>query len=649
MAFIIEGTGQRTAESWDGEPENAALLHIEFSTSQPNTPPTASGIGDHIVYEDAADTLITLTGFFDDAEDGPAGLAYSVFANDNPSVVGTSISGNILTLSYAPNASGEANITIRVTDTGLLTVDDTFTVTVVEENDPPTADAGVDQNVDENTLVNLSGSGTDVDGTIEVYAWIQIAGTPVTLSDPIAQSPFFTAPEVGPGGETLTFSLNVTDNGGAGSPSDTVDINVADVPEPNDPPTADAGVDQNLDENTLVNLSGSGTDSDGTVDFYSWTQTAGTAVTLSDDTAQSPTFTSPEVGPGGETLTFSLVVTDDDGDDSPADTVDINVSDVPAPVEEIHVGDLDVSKTGKNNWHARVVITVHDEGDSTVSNISVSGDWSGDSSGSSNCVTDEFGQCEVSQSTRGEIQTFTVTGLTGSNHEYDDTANHDSDGDSDGTVITIYKDGMVPGINVAPQFTSDPIDGQSVTDGQQYSGSIADDAVDSNGDILTFSKLSGPAWLVVSSDGSLSGTAAGTLLPENQEFSVQVSDPFGLSDTATLQIQITEPLPQEDIHIGLMDGTSAPGKGPRWTATISITVHDSSHAPLSGITVSGSWSGDANGSGSCVTDGSGICSVEKTIKGGSSATFTVNDLTGTNVNYVPGDNDVSDQFSVPRP
>lgn len=37
-----------------------------------------------------------------------------------------------------------------------------------------------------------------------------------------------------------------------------------------------------------------------------------------------------------------------------------------------------------------------------------------------------------------------------------------------------------------------------------YSGSLS--ASDSDGDILTYSVVSGPSWLVVESDGSFSGT-----------------------------------------------------------------------------------------------------------------------------------------------
>ncbi|MEJ2261757.1 MAG: hypothetical protein P8X83_08960 [Nitrosopumilaceae archaeon] len=141
MAFIITGDGERTAEAYDGESGAAPLLHIEYETTPtpPNNPPTTTPIGDYIVFENTVDTEITLTEHFDDAEDGATGLTYTVFANDNPGLVGTSISDGSLTLSYTPDAFGEANITIRATDSGLLTVDDTFNVTVLEVNDPPTS------------------------------------------------------------------------------------------------------------------------------------------------------------------------------------------------------------------------------------------------------------------------------------------------------------------------------------------------------------------------------------------------------------------------------------------------------------------------------------------------------------------------------
>ncbi len=42
------------------------------------------------------------------------------------------------------------------------------------------------------------------------FAWMQLSGTPVTLSDASASQPPFTAPLVAIGGETLSFDLTVT-------------------------------------------------------------------------------------------------------------------------------------------------------------------------------------------------------------------------------------------------------------------------------------------------------------------------------------------------------------------------------------------------------------------------------------------------------
>lgn len=89
-------------------------------------------------------------------------------------------------------------------------------------------------------------------------------------------------------------------------------------------PTANAGSDQQVATSTNVQLSGSGTDGDGTITGYTWrlVSTTGPSVTLSSTTAQNPTFTSPNVSC---TLVFGLVVTDSDGLSSAEDTVAVQV------------------------------------------------------------------------------------------------------------------------------------------------------------------------------------------------------------------------------------------------------------------------------------------------------------------------------------
>src|SRR5690625_4849220 len=92
----------------------------------------------------------------------------------------------------------------------------------------PVADAGSNQNVLPGATVNLSGSADDGGGAggPYTYAWTQVSGTDVTLSDDTAQSPSFTAP-VGSG--PLVFSLTVTDSGDVSSMADTVTVTVVEA------------------------------------------------------------------------------------------------------------------------------------------------------------------------------------------------------------------------------------------------------------------------------------------------------------------------------------------------------------------------------------------------------------------------------------
>ena len=174
-------------------------------------------------------------------------------------------------------------------------------------NQPPVADAGVDQSVDGGTIVLLSGTTSDPDGTIASYLWEQTAGTTVALAGAATATATFTAPDV-PAEETLAFLLIVTDDEGA-TASDVVRVTVRAV---NQPPVADAGVDQSVDGGTIVLLSGTTSDPDGTIASYLWEQTAGTTVALAGAATATATFKAPDV-PAEETLAFLLIVTDDEG------------------------------------------------------------------------------------------------------------------------------------------------------------------------------------------------------------------------------------------------------------------------------------------------------------------------------------------------
>jgi uncharacterized repeat protein (TIGR01451 family) len=93
----------------------------------------AAAIPDTTVFENnpTIDNYRDLNAVFTDAEEGSA-LDFSILSNTNSALVTTNIitADSTLDLSFTASASGTATITVRATDSGGLTVDDVFTVTV---------------------------------------------------------------------------------------------------------------------------------------------------------------------------------------------------------------------------------------------------------------------------------------------------------------------------------------------------------------------------------------------------------------------------------------------------------------------------------------------------------------------------------------
>jgi PKD repeat protein len=211
---------------------------------------------------------------------------------------------------------------LTATDNNGFSTKDACIVNVSMTNTTPVAKAGVNQTVHQGKLVMLDGSkSSDSDGSILAYNWTQLSGTPAPLANAREAVTTFWAPEIGIEGGALIFLLSVEDNQGLRA----VDRCIVNITTGNQPPIANAGLNQIVNEKDLVTLDGLGSsDPDGPIISRRWRQLSGTPVRLNSPQISRPAFYAPPIRRVTETLTFELSVTDDKGLQS-ARTCDVKV------------------------------------------------------------------------------------------------------------------------------------------------------------------------------------------------------------------------------------------------------------------------------------------------------------------------------------
>ena len=235
------------------------------------------------------------------------------------------LDGNVLKMASIPEGH-EGPYSVTITSTGDFGTGNsrTFDIEIFgfTNNIPPSADAGQNQTADEGDTVTLSGTASDSNNDSLTYSWTHDSALAIQLANSTSPSTTFTAPAVD-ADTTVTFTLTVSD--GSANSTDTVLVTVSDVPTVNNPPVADAGLDQAVQEGQAVTLNGTATDDDGDDLTYAWSHDS-TMEMAFNASLPAATFVAPLVD-ADTTVTFTLTVSD--GSANSTDTVLVTVSDVP--------------------------------------------------------------------------------------------------------------------------------------------------------------------------------------------------------------------------------------------------------------------------------------------------------------------------------
>jgi PKD repeat protein len=209
---------------------------------------------------------------------------------------------------------------------------------------------------------------------------------------------------------------------------------------------------------------------------------------------------------------------------------------------------------------------------------------------------------------------------------YDATANHDPDDDSDGTYITVSKDGPVD-----PPPANQPPDASFSYDCTDLTCSFdASESSDLDGSIASY------VW-DFGDEGDLVSVSEETIThgyAEQRAYEVvlTVVDDLGATGEDMQIVDLGGSSGGPMMHVGDLDGQSEWARN-KWRATVTITVLDADDSPVTGAEVIGDW-------GSCDTLASGQCTI---IKDGISAkvpsvSFTVSDVSHPGYTYDSGEN-----------
>ena len=539
-------------------------------TSSINTPPTANANVDQVTILPISS--ITLSGSGTDPDGTITAYLWTRISGPTNGTIATTTAASTTVTELL---QGVYKFELKVTDNSGATDTDTMQVTVnAATNQAPTANAGLDKNISLPTsTVSLTGSGTDPDGTISAYLWTKISGpaggTITTLTTAVT-----TVAALIQG--VYKFELKVTDNNGA-TDTDTMQVTVNAT---NQPPTASAGVDQNISLPTnSVSLNGSGTDPNGTISAYLWTKISGPAGGAITNTASATTTVN---GLTGGLYEFELEVTDDDGT-TDTDTMQVTVN---SALNQVPTADA-----GSNQTITLPVNTITLSGsgidpDGTI----VSYLWIKLSGPASGTITNTT------------AATSTVTGLVQGVYQFQLQVT-DNDGATDTDVMQVNVNTAPPPPNQAP-VSNAGLD-KNVTLPTNNVG-LSGSGTDPDGMITAYlwRKISGPTSGTITSTTTATTTATG-LVQGVYKFELKVTDNSGATARDTMQVTVNAAINQlPTANAGLDKNITLP--------TSSVSLNGSGTDPDGTITgylwtkISGPASGTITNAASAATSATGL-------------------------------------------
>ena len=325
-------------------------------------------------------------------------------------------------------------------------------------------------------------------------------------------------------------------------------------------------------DNLSCDFADASTDADGSVVRWDWDFGDGNSSTL-----QNPSHTYTT----GGTFTVILTVTDDDGatgSTSQSVTIDSDVS-------TMHVENISSATIvrGAGSGTAEVTVTIHDTDGNPVADATVSGEFSGDVSGTPSGVTDANGEVVLASDSftaRPNNVELCVSGVTNATLTYDPNDNSDPSYACEG------------GGNVNP-VASFTVSTNLLT------ADFTDTSSDSDGTVVSW------AWDFGDGNSSSAQNPSNTYAA-NGTYTVMltVTDDMGATGSASQSVTVNDGTGGGTMHIEDITTTLNRGGG-NGTVDATFLIVDDNGDPVDGATVSGTFSGDLSGTDSGVTNSSG--------------------------------------------